>query len=153
MNFKKVLFGAAAATVAVSGVSLVPFSSAFAADGIPTITAGDSTVPAMDVVDVASYQGNLSVSAYNTMKKYGVKAVIVKVSEGTNYVNPYASTQIKNAQAAGLAVGVYHYSRFSNASGAKSEANYFANQVAALGLSKSTLMVDDLEDSSTSGSG
>lgn len=153
MNFKKVLMGAAVATVAVSGVSLMPLTSAFAADGIPTITAGDSTVPAMDVVDVASYQGNLSVSAYNTMKKYGVKAVIVKVSEGTNYVNPYASTQIKNAQAAGLAVGVYHYSRFSNTSGAKSEANYFAKQVAALGLPKSTLMVDDLEDSSTSGSG
>ena len=49
MNFKKVLFGAAAATVAVSGVSLVPFSSAFAADGIPTITAGDSTVPVIQL--------------------------------------------------------------------------------------------------------
>lgn len=86
---------------------------------------------------------------YQTMKRYGVKGIIVKVSEGTSYVNPNAKVQIENAHAAGLKVGVYHFSRYSNVDGARREAKYFANQAMQLGITKNDLMVDDLEASET----
>ncbi|WP_274598433.1 GH25 family lysozyme [Weissella confusa] len=59
----------------------------------------------MDVVDISSHQGNVTVGMFNTMKKYGVKMIIVKLSEGNYYRNPYAAEQIANARAAGLRVG------------------------------------------------
>ncbi|MED4271984.1 GH25 family lysozyme [Weissella confusa] len=98
-------------------------SAIHADDDIPEITAGQGGIPRTDVVDVASYQGNISVDMYQTMKRYGVKGVIVKVSEGTSYVNPSAKVQIENAHAAGLNVGVYHFSRYSNVDDARREAS------------------------------
>lgn len=83
------------------------------------------------------------------MKKAGVKGVVVKLTEGTTYKNPYAATQIANARTAGLVVGAYHYSHFTSDSGAKAEANYFADAANSFGLGSSTYMADDLEDSST----
>ncbi|RGX49511.1 hypothetical protein DWV22_02775 [Weissella confusa] len=74
-------------------------------NGIPVISAGDSSRPRMDVVDISSHQGNVTVGMFNTMKKYGVKMIIVKLSEGNYYRNPYAAEQIANARAAGLRVG------------------------------------------------
>lgn len=114
--------------------------------GIDTyIDAGEKTRPAKDFVDVSSHNGNLSVANYNTMKQYGVKGVIVKLTEYTTYENPYAASQIANAKAAGLKVGVYHYSWFNTEAGARAEANYFAAMAKRLNLPAETLMVNDAE--------
>ncbi|MDR0899182.1 MAG: GW dipeptide domain-containing protein, partial [Lactobacillaceae bacterium] len=119
------------------------------ADGVPQLVAGSGGIPRTDVLDVSSWQQNISVDTYRIMKNYGVKGVIVKVSEGTGYINPYASAQINNAKAAGLTVGAYHYSTYTNTSEARAEANYFANAAKSLGVSSGAVMADDLEDATT----
>lgn len=106
----------------------------------------NSNLPRKDFVDVASHQGHISVNDYLLMKQEGVKGVVVKLTESTNYVNPFASTQIANAATAGLQVSAYHYSHFSNSSQAVAEAQFFAKKVKELGLSNDTVLVNDAED-------
>ncbi|MBJ7651263.1 GH25 family lysozyme [Weissella confusa] len=119
------------------------------ADGIPDLVAGTSGLPRMDMIDVASCQGNLLVSDYQQMKKYGVKSIMVKLTEGDWYTNDFARTQINNAIAAGLHVGAYHYATFDSSSSAKKEAHFFARTAKSMGLSGNVVMADDLEDNST----
>lgn len=108
-------------------------------------TLGNPNVPDVDFIDVSSYQPNISVDTFKLMKSRGVKGVVVKLTEGTNYRNPYAPQQIKNAKAAGLKVSAYHFSRFKNKAQAQAEARYFAAYAQELGLPKSTVMVNDME--------
>lgn len=131
-----------------TALSLKP-NLVYAADGIPAITAGTSGLPRMDVVDVSSNNGNISVASFQKMHQYGVGAVIVKLTEATSYRNPYAATQIANAKAAGLKIGAYHYSWYTSQSSAQSEAKYFTDYAKSLKLPSDTLMVDDLEDTYT----
>ncbi|MBS9335777.1 GH25 family lysozyme [Fructobacillus papyrifericola] len=145
MNFKNTLLALAAASV--FGITANQINvQRVVADGVPYVTAGQSGLPAMDVVDIASYQGNLSVDDFNKMKAAGIKGVIVKLTESTDYTNPYARTQVDNARAAGMKVSAYHFARFHDENGARAEADYFANVAYSLGFSSSDLMVDDVED-------
>lgn len=82
------------------------------------------------------------------MKSYGVKGVMVKLTEATSYRNPYAASQIANAKAAGMRIGGYHYSWYANPAQARIEGQYFAQFAKELGLSKNTPMADDLEEPS-----
>ncbi|TGE55026.1 hypothetical protein C6P20_06795 [Weissella confusa] len=149
MNKMKYLVLGTSVGVALLGTAYFANNVWGADDGIPGISAGDSSRPRMDVVDISSHQGNVTVGMFNTMKKYGVKMIIVKLSEGNYYRNPYAAEQIANARAAGLRVGAYHYSTYSTTSEATAEANYFVDTAQSLGLSDTTYMVDDLEAEST----
>ncbi|MGK0607267.1 GH25 family lysozyme [Enterococcus gilvus] len=79
------------------------------------------------------------------MKNFGVRGVVVKLTEGTTYTNPYASSQIANARSVGLKVSAYHFARYSNANSAIAEANYFVQAARNLGLGSDTVMVNDLE--------
>lgn len=112
-------------------------------------TIGDSSRPSVDAVDISSCQGGMTQANFNTLKQLGVKTVIVKLTENTNYMNPYASSQINMARAAGLNVEVYHYATFSTASAAIAEANYLADVMGSLSLSGDTLVFADMEDAST----
>ncbi|CAK1222808.1 GH25 family lysozyme [Fructobacillus evanidus] len=123
------------------------------ADDIDRVTGGQSGIPRMDVVDISSNNGYLSTSDFQTMKNNGVKGIIVKLTEGTYYHNPYASSQITNAKSVGLKVSAYHYSTYSDQSSARAEANYFADYATQLGFASSDLLVNDLEDTSTQNSG
>lgn len=103
MKFNTVLKLSIGASVALAvGIPIVNRTSA---DSVPSLVAGQGNIPRTDVVDVASYQANLSVADFQNMKKAGVKGVIVKLTEGTTYKNPYAATQIANTRTAGLVVG------------------------------------------------
>ncbi|MGX7154069.1 GBS Bsp-like repeat-containing protein, partial [Enterococcus rivorum] len=113
--------------------------------GVTTIHAGDTTRPSRDFVDISSYQPNISVSQFEVMKKYGVTGVVVKLTEGTSYRNPYAKQQVTNAKAAGLKVSTYHFSWFTNKAQAEAEADYYANFAKELGLGPDTVMVNDAE--------
>ncbi|MFY1068680.1 GH25 family lysozyme [Enterococcus sp. AD013-P3] len=106
----------------------------------------DKDTPTMDFVDVSSHNGEISVDQYKTLKKYGVKAVIVKLTEYTTYRNPYAKSQINNAKAAGLVVHGYHYSWFTSKSTAEKEAEYFAKYADELKLGNNAIMFNDIED-------
>ncbi|MTB64956.1 hypothetical protein GGG87_08095 [Streptococcus sp. zg-86] len=100
-------------------------------------------------VDVSSHNGSLSVADYRSLLDKGISGVVVKLTEGTNYQNPYAKEQIQNAKAAGLKVSVYHYSHFTDSQTAKEEAQYFTQFAAQLGLPKTTVMVNDIEEHKT----
>ncbi|BAP85219.1 hypothetical protein LOOC260_106630 [Paucilactobacillus hokkaidonensis JCM 18461] len=112
-------------------------------------TIGDPMRPQVAAVDISSYQSGLTQANYNTLKSLGVKTVIVKLTEGTTYNNPYAANQIKQAEAAGLNVAVYDYAKFNSMSTAASEANYMVAYLEKYGISKSTTIIADMEDTST----
>ena len=99
-------------------------------------------------IDVASYQPD-TLQYFQQAKRMGVKAVIVKLTEGgtgTKYVNPKASRQISNAWKAGLLVHVYHFLKSSSPNDARGEARYFVQQAKARGIGKSSIMAIDVED-------
>lgn len=101
--------------------------------------------PKSNFIDVSSHNGDISVEEYKIMKSYGVTGVVVKLTESTNYKNPYAKNQIKNAKDAGLLVSAYHYSWFKSETQAIAEANYFADMAVELNLPKTTVLVNDIE--------
>jgi Lyzozyme M1 (1,4-beta-N-acetylmuramidase) len=112
----------------------------------------DPSLPGRDVVDISSYQSWMNQNDFNSLKSLGVKTIVVKLTQGTNYTNPYASSQIQMAKNAGLNVAVYHYTNLtaanSQASGnakAIQEANYFINVAKKLGISNNTVMIMDCE--------
>ncbi len=96
-------------------------------------------------VDISSHNGVISVNEFVSLKNQGITGVVVKLTEGTSYTNPYASAQIKNAQDAGLKVSAYHYSHYQTEAEAKAEAKYFVSAAQSLGLSNATVMVNDME--------
>ena len=108
------------------GLSDVSGRPMLRAEGVPTIYSNDKSLPSRDVVDIASWQSWMTQNDFNLLKQQGIKAICVKITEGTSYKNPYAANQIKMARNAGLIVSVYHYSHFSSNAGAISEANFFA---------------------------
>lgn len=114
-----------------------------------TIIAGSDrakSAPRMDFIDISSHNGDLSENDFKIIKSYGIRGVVIKLTEATSYINEKAKQQIANAQKAGLIISVYHYSWFSTASDAVAEANYFADAAISLGLPKSTVLVNDAEN-------
>ncbi len=140
-------------TLAISGNSNLPafnpavslMSYSRASDGTPYINVGDQDYPRTDAIDVSSYQGSLNEQNYQTMKAAGVKTIVVKLTEGTGYINPDAAGQISNARSAGLGIAAYHFNDFRNATQAVEEANFFANELDHLGLAKNTPVIADME--------
>ena len=94
-------------------------------------------------VDVSSYQ-DTNVANYS-----GAKFAIVKVSEGLDYRNPKAQSQISTAKANGMLPMAYHYGRFSsNSNVAVQEGNYAVNSAKAVGLNAGSYLALDYEQGS-----
>ena len=110
---------------------------------------GDSQYTRGDTIDVASYQSWLNQDDFNKLKQLGIKAVVVKLTEGQSYVNPAATKQINYAKNAGLTVSVYHYARFNSTTTGYAEGQHVANTMKNLGLGQDTLIFADMEDRST----
>ena len=72
-------------------------------------------------VDIASFQKN-----FNAAKMTTTDFVIVKITQGTWYVNPYADAQYSSAKAAGKLLGAYHYAEGTDAI---KEADFFLQKV------------------------
>ena len=122
----------------------------FAASGTPYIDISQNQgYVTPDTVDISSYQPNMSVSDFQQLKKYGIKNVIVKTSQYSDYVNPYATQQIQNAEAAELNVAVYHYAGFANPAQATQEADYLAGVLQKLNVPKDMAVICDLESGYT----
>lgn len=71
--------------------------------------------------DVASYQYDIDPSAMTTTDFF-----IVKMTQGTWYINPYADQQYSKAKAAGKLLGAYHYAEGGDP---VKEAQYFIAKV------------------------
>lgn len=101
------------------------------------------------VADISSYQPD-EPAFFQALKNQGVKAVIVKITQGSAdgdaYINPKAKAQISNARAAGLLVHGYHYARFNGRQDAINEAKWFYPNATVLGLGKESVLAVDAED-------
>lgn len=90
-------------------------------------------------VDVSSYQSE-NTNYPNT------KFVFVKVTEGTGYINPKASAQIRSAKSHDQLVAGYFYANHSSSvAKAKAEANYAVTKAKALGVPLGSYIADDFE--------
>lgn len=102
------------------------------------------------VIDVSSYQPDTE-EFFKAAAKKGVKAVVVKITEGSNpgtaYVNQKAKKQIASAKKAGLKVHGYHFADFNGQADAKAEAAWFVKNAKACGLKSDSVMVLDIENS------
>lgn len=99
-------------------------------------------------IDVASYQPD-TLAYFKAAKAKGVQGVVVKITEGsakgTNYVNPKAANQIKNAQAVGATVSGYHFLRSVSIKDAQEEAQFFTRQAKVKGLNTKSMLAIDVE--------
>lgn len=93
-------------------------------------------------VDVAVYQPT-DLASYH---KLGASFAIVKLTEGTDYLNPRASKQVDSSRANHLYTHAYHFARFgSSVSQAKKEAAYFIVQAKKLDISQKRMLWLDWE--------
>ena len=106
----------------------------------------DVAVQPKSFVDVSSHNGYISVEDYQALARKGVGGVVVKLTEGTTYTNPYAEGQVRNAQTAGLQVSTYAFSRYTSEEQAKAEARHYISVAKRLNLPTTTVMVNDMED-------
>ena len=101
-----------------------------------------------DMVDVSNHNGNMTTAEYVSMRNnYGVKAITAKISEGTYYKDPYAATNIANAQAAGLYINGYFFCRYTSVESAKQEAQFAVDTAKADGLPVNAVLCADIEAS------
>ncbi|MFT9004142.1 MAG: GH25 family lysozyme [Liquorilactobacillus hordei] len=133
MKFKKILAG--------MGAFIAPFIFAISVFAAKT-----------DMVDVSGNNSDLSTGELVNMRNsYGVKALTVKISEGSTYVwksNSHtqgAAQTIANAQTAGLYVNGYHYANFGTLAKAQDEANWAVQNAKADGLQVGAVLAVDVE--------
>src|SRR5947209_3282825 len=82
--------------------------------------------PVIHGTDISHHQG---APQFPAMKSAGHDFVVLKVSEGTGFVDPQFAASRAAAHAAGLVVGLYHFARAGDAG---TEAAFFAGTVGSL---------------------
>lgn len=98
-------------------------------------------------IDLSSNNGSMSVSDFTSLYNAGVRGLIDKLTESTDYTNSLFDTQTANAVSAGIkTIGTYHYYK----GGGASEAQYYLSQLQAKSIDKSLIVACDIEDSSLS---
>lgn len=140
---KKIIIKLACATVlGTAGVALTQVNK----PQTTIVNAATTSVAARALgVDVASYQS----ADLSSHAQAGSQFAIVKVSEGTSYRNPKASSQISTALSNNMMPMAYHFATFSsNASAAAAEANYAIQSAQAAGLPKGSYIACDYETGS-----
>lgn len=110
-----------------------------------------STVSAArtDMVDVSNHNGYMTVGNFTVMRdRYGVKAVVTKISEGTYYHDYTARNNIQTAKQAGLYINGYHFARYNDVPSAQAEARYAVAMARQDGLPTGAVLVADVESNS-----
>lgn len=98
-------------------------------------------------IDLSSNNGSLSVSDFTSLYNAGVRGLIDKLTQNTDYTNSLFDSQTTNASSAGIkTIGTYHYYK----GGGASEAQYYLSQLQAKSIDKSLIVACDVEDSSLS---
>jgi lysozyme len=80
-------------------------------------------------IDVSYYQGTIN---WASVKAAGKQFAIIRVSDGTGFMDPKFVTNWKGAKAAGLAVGAYQF--FRPGQDATAQADLMVNQLNAVGF-------------------
>ncbi|MGA3408508.1 GH25 family lysozyme [Lactiplantibacillus pentosus] len=106
----------------------------------------------MDMVDVSNNNGYMSTAEYTSMRnEFGVKALTVKISEGTTFKDGYAASNIANGQAAGLYVNGYHFAHYKTRAQAIAEADFAGQAAKAAGLPVGAVLATDVESAEEQG--
>ncbi|MEW4665075.1 GH25 family lysozyme [Lactiplantibacillus plantarum] len=106
----------------------------------------------MDMVDVSNNNGYMSTAEYVSMRnEFGVKALTVKISEGTTFKDSYAASNIANGQAAGLYVNGYHFAHYKTKDQAIAEADFAGQAAKAAGLPVGAVLATDVESAEEQG--
>ncbi len=107
------------------------------------------TVKRTLVADISAFQPD-NLAFFRQLKGRQVKAVIVKISQGSEdgdaYYNQKARKQIQYARQVGLLVHAYHYARYIDNQDAKKEADWFIKNMKRVGISGNSVAVVDVED-------
>ena len=98
------------------------------------------------ISDISSYQSD-SLAFMNQLKSAGIGGLMVKLTDGTTYLNPKSGNQVGNGLKTFKTVGLYHYYQGSPTA----EANYFIKWVKAFRMDASTPLAIDVEDPSLYG--
>ena len=89
-------------------------------EGAPVASRPESgSAAVLNGIDISAYQTDIDIAAVNP------DFVIVKVTEGVDYVNPAWKDQIRQAYDQNRPIGVYHY---VDGSGAAAEADHFVTE-------------------------
>lgn len=100
------------------------------------------------VADISAYQPS-ELAFFTALKSAGVKAVIIKITEGSNpglaWSNAKATEQIKNARAVGLKVHAYHFAQYVDKLDAQNEAKWFIQKSKEFGIGTDSYMFADVE--------
>ncbi len=66
----------------------------------------------LPMIDISSYQHpNDSPIDWCAVAGHGIRAVMIKATEGTDYINPWLGRDAHGARSAGLHVGYYHFAQ------------------------------------------
>lgn len=76
-------------------------------------------------IDVSSYQNGIN---FSEVAREGFSFVIVKATEGDNYVNPYYSAQLQSAVSAGLFAMSYHFVHAADVPGQLAELERYVDK-------------------------
>lgn len=110
------------------------------ADGMKTFVQGDGVPfasPAMKVIDVSEWQGNVN---WNSVKASGIDGVILRVGYCNNLDQKFAAN-LAAVRKAGIPYGIYLYSYAPNAYWANVEANFVAQQIKNYAMTDMTFPV------------
>lgn len=77
-------------------------------------------------IDVSEWQANIN---FSKVKNSGVDIVYIRTGKGSNYVDAYFQANYKNAKAAGLNIGFYHYVTATTTDEAIKQANFFVSLI------------------------
>lgn len=95
-------------------------------------------------IDVSSYQ----LTDLATYHRAGAHFAIIKLTEGTSYVNPKSKAQIASSRKNHMYTHAYHFSNFGNSvAKAKEEAKFFIKAAKLLKVSKKRILWLDWEQS------
>lgn len=80
-------------------------------------------------IDVSEWQGDID---FNEVAEAGIEVVYIRVSEGTEYTDPYFRENYEKAKASGLRTGFYHFLTATNAKEAEEQARFFVSNIKGL---------------------
>ena len=92
----------------------------------PSLAFSPSSSNIYEGIDVSDWQGFID---YSQVAASGIQIVYIRSSEGFSYVDSQFENNYKNAKAAGLKVGFYHYLTARTVEDAVNQATFFVSTI------------------------
>ncbi len=93
---------------------------------IPVFAFSPSNDELYEGIDVSEWQGTIN---FEEVAKAGIEIVYIRVSEGTDYIDPYFRENYEKAKENGLKTGFYHYVTGRSIEQARAEAEFFVANI------------------------